>query len=380
MVTHASPGGVVEYDATSLEKIDEFGSGILSNQTPGPQRLTVDAATQRVYVADATNQNVAVFGPPVIVPTTKAAAATNVTGTKATLNGSVNPEGIEVTECFFEYGLTTSYGSKTTDCEGEIPPDSEDHAVSAKVSGLTPNGVTYHYRLVAKNENGTERSADRTLATGKTVITEAATGVGTNAATLHGIVRPEGVPFSDCHFEYKLTTEASFEDEAACIPPASSIEADFEEHAVSASLSGLQANATYEFRLSATNAQGTSTGEILTFTTVGPPQITEIRALDASQSAATIEGKINPSGFGTSYRFEWGPTTSYGNQVPADFEPFVGSGHEPVRVSAKLNGLSVGQGLSLPHSRHQQRRHHRKSRPGPSRRSTPARIARGSLL
>jgi hypothetical protein len=329
--------GVAEYDATTGSKISEFGAEALPGRT---ERLAVDSSTERIYVVNYSDSNVVVFGPPVLVPTTQVSAATNVTGTKATLNGSVNPEGFEVVDCFFEYGLTTSYGQKTTSCEGPIPTDSETHTVSAKVSGLTPNGTTYHYRLVAKGENGTERSGDKTLVTGGTVITEAPTGVGKSIATLHGVVRPEGLPFSACRFEYKLTTDVAFK-EGACEPPAGSIEADFSEHAVALLASELRANSTYEFRLSATNSEGIATGKVLTFSTPGPPQIGEIRALDAAQGTVTIEGKINPSGFGTSYRIEWGPTTSYGHQVPAEFEPFVGSGTEAVRVSAKLTGLSA---------------------------------------
>jgi hypothetical protein len=334
----AEEGRAEEFNATTLAKIGEFGREVFGGRT---ERVALDLKTHRAYVVDYGNEVVRAFGPDVTVATVKAVAATNVTGTKATLNGSVNPEGLEVTECFFEWGTTTKYGH-VAPCESLPPTDSEAHFVSAKISGLVSNGATYHYRLVAKDENGPESSNDKTLVTANTVITEAATGVGTSAATLHGSVLPEGLAFSACLFEYKLTTEASYQ-QVPCKPGAGEIEADFTAHPVSAALTNLQANATYEFRLTATNSEATHSGQVLTFTTSGPPQITEARALNATQSAATIEGKINPSGFGTSYRFEWGPTSSYGNQVPAEFEPYVGAGNEPVRVSAKLNGLSPGQ-------------------------------------
>jgi hypothetical protein len=176
-----------------------------------------------------------------------------------------------------------------------------------------------------------------------TVTTSAPTSITPSAASLNGTVNAEGVAVSGCKFEYGLTTNAGFEKEAPCSPPAADIPPDLSAHSVSAAVTGLQPNATYKFRLTAANANGTASSEAVTFTTTGPPQITEIRALNATQSAANVEGKIDPSGFGTSYRFEWGPTTSYGNQVPAEFEPYVGSGKEPVRVSAKLNGLAAGQ-------------------------------------
>jgi hypothetical protein len=331
---------VVEYDTTTLAKRLEFGLGVLGTTT----RLAVNSATDRVYVADngTGKKNVAVFGPTVVLPTVAATTATGVTGTKASLSGTVNPEGVAVTDCFFEYGTTTAYG-QTASCEGAIPTDSSNHLVSANVSSLLPDGVTYHYRLVATNGNGTERSADQTLVTAATVVTEAATGVGTTTATLHGTVHPESSQYAQCKFEYGLTTSASFEHEAPCNPPAGSIPSDFAPHAVSASITELQPNAAYRFRLTATNSTGTVSGEALTFGATGPPQITEVRAQNADQNSATIEAKVDPRGFQTNYFFEWGPTTAYGNRVPAGLtEPSAGAGEQPVPVTAGLSGLAMG--------------------------------------
>lgn len=336
---------VGEFVAPAGSLLDEFGSGVVR----GTGRIAVNASTEQIYAVNNGTQGngvINVFGPGVTVPTLGLSPASGITGTKATLIGSVNPIGLEVEECFFEWGKDENgkpnYDHKTS-CEGTIGEDSATYPVSAQISDLTSNGATYHYRLVAINENGTERTADRSFETGPTVTTQSPTGVGQKTATLNGAVRPEGLQYTNCTFEYGLTTSASFEKSAPCNPPAGSIGADFESHAVSADLTSLSPNAAYKFRLTATNAAGTLSGQTLIFTTVGPPQITEVRALNASQGTANLEGKINPSGFGTSYRFEWGATSSYGNQVPADFEPFVGSGSEPVRVGAKLNGLSAGQ-------------------------------------
>ncbi len=331
------PSSVLEYDATTLAKVSEFGGEDLGYRA---ERVALNLATQRIYVADFALDRVDVFGPAVIVPTTGAYAASEITGTKATLNGGVNPEGIEVTECFFEYGATTSYGH-TAPCEGAIPTDEEAHPVSAKIGGLTPNGATYHYRLVAENENGPSKSADKTLVTASTVTTAAATDIEPTAATLHGFVRPEGDQYTECAFEIKAKASASFE-EVVCEPEAGEIDPDFSEHAVSAQLAELQSNATYEVRLKATNSEATRYGDVLSFTTTGPPQISEIRAREATQGSVVLEAKINPRGFGTSYHFEWGPTASYGTSIPAGFESFIGSGETPVLVTAKISGLTAG--------------------------------------
>ncbi len=333
-------GGVVEYDATTGDKISEFGAETFSGRI---ERVAVDSSTERIYVVDYKSSNVAVFGPPVIIPTVDVGIATDVTGTEATLHGSVDPEELAVEECFFEYGKTDSYG-QTAPCAETVPTDSEPHAVTAALSGLSANGTVYHYRLVAKNVNGPSRSADKTFETANTVTTEPATGIGSKVATLNGIVRPGGLQYTSCVFEYGLTTSSDFERSVPCAPPVGSIEPDFSPHPVKASIGDLKASSAYKFRLTATNSTGTLSGEVLTFTTNGPagPELSEIRALDADQNSATLEARINPSGFGTSYRFEWGPTSSYGTRIPAEFEPFIGSGTEPVRVAAKISGLTAG--------------------------------------
>jgi hypothetical protein len=327
---------IVEY-STSGDKIDEFGVGVIG--VPG--ELGFDADSGRVYVADVRNADVDVFGPALTVPTIGIGAASNITGTKATLNGSVNSEGIDLDECFFEWGETSEYGH-TAPCKELPPTDSEAHAVGADISGLEANGATYHFRLVATNKNGKEVSADRRFETAETVATEAAVQVDAASATLNGTVRPEGLQETTCTFEYGLTTSAGFEKVAECEPTASELPADFAPHPVAVSVAGLQSNSTYKFRLTASNEKGSLSGKTLTFTTQGPPQFSDIRARDADQTSATLEAKINPSGFGTSYRFEWGPTTAYGHSIPAEFEPYIGAGEEPVLVTAKLAGLAAG--------------------------------------
>jgi FG-GAP repeat len=96
-------------------------------------------------------------------------SATEFTTGKAQLNGTVNPQGEEVTECKFEYGTTTSYGSSKA-CSS-TPKGSSPVAVSALVTGLSLDTV-YHYRLTVATAARTEHGADETL----TTLTESATG------------------------------------------------------------------------------------------------------------------------------------------------------------------------------------------------------------
>ncbi len=167
-------------------------------------------------------------------------APTEVGATKVTLNGLINPHGLAVTECKF----TTSKGDLP--CEGALPADNSPHAVSAVLTGLSPNH-RYSYSLSATNANGTSRADQKFVDTEPIVKTTAATGISATAATLNGIVHPEGAPMSECKFEYGPTT--AYGTTVPCSPEASAIPADFNPHTVSATLSGLAVGATYHFRV-----------------------------------------------------------------------------------------------------------------------------------
>src|SRR5205807_10196291 len=78
-----------------------------------------------------------------IAPTVKTEPASAVSQTSATLNATVNPNGLEVTECKFEYGTTTSYGSSAP-CTPTPGSGTSAVVVSASISNLTAN-TTYHF-------------------------------------------------------------------------------------------------------------------------------------------------------------------------------------------------------------------------------------------
>jgi hypothetical protein len=81
--------------------------------------------------------------------------------TEATLRARINPGGEETTY-HFRYGPTASYGQSTA--EGTIPVGTGGVNVSAQITGLTP-GATYHFRVVAENEEGADSGADETFTT-----------------------------------------------------------------------------------------------------------------------------------------------------------------------------------------------------------------------
>ncbi len=90
-------------------------------------------------------------------PLVSTGGVTHVVGTKADLNGGVNPRTLATTY-YFQYGPTTAYGSQTT--PATLPAGNVIVKVTQTVAVLLPG---YHYRLVAANAEGTNSGRDRTF-------------------------------------------------------------------------------------------------------------------------------------------------------------------------------------------------------------------------
>src|SRR5205085_1350178 len=136
-------------------------------------------------------------------PQASTGAAGSVTPTSATLTGTVNPSG-RATTWFFEYGTSTSYGTKTA--AKNVGSSGSTSTVSTPVSGLAA-GTTYHFRIVASNATGTSAGSDQTFATTgpPAVRTGSSTGTTPTGSTLTGSVDSRGHSTS-WYFEYGPTT------------------------------------------------------------------------------------------------------------------------------------------------------------------------------
>jgi hypothetical protein len=120
----------------------------------------------RIVASSATGESVG--GPESFTtqppPTATTSPASSVQEIKATLNASVNPNGLD-THYYFEYGTTTSYGSYIPAPAGnDAGAGTASLPESATVTNLL-SGTTYHYRVVASSSAGTTYGADQTLTT-----------------------------------------------------------------------------------------------------------------------------------------------------------------------------------------------------------------------
>ncbi len=208
--------------------------------------------------------------PVVQAPVVESEGAVNVTAVTATLQASVNPEYAE-TYYYFEYGPTATYGSTSPAPPGtRIGESGLPRSAEAAVSGLSP-GVTYHFRVVAMNPNGTTNGPDQTFTTGTPQAPvvesggESAANVITTAADLTAEIAT-GYLETDYQVEYGITPEYGLR---APTPEATLAAAGGTQRVV-VHVESLQPNTTYYFRLVATNALGTVTASAATFTTYPP--------------------------------------------------------------------------------------------------------------
>jgi len=159
----ASPGTVSE-DLFGYTPVSQSVSGLKGSTTynvrlNSTSLLTTSIRTGEVATFSGAEQT---FTTPDWRPAVTTGAASSVTSTGATLNGSVNPNGTE-TKYFFEYGHTTAYGTKTT--ETSVGSGGSAVPVSKALTSLE-FGTTYHYRIVASNSEGTSYGADQSFTPG----------------------------------------------------------------------------------------------------------------------------------------------------------------------------------------------------------------------
>jgi phosphodiesterase/alkaline phosphatase D-like protein len=270
-------------------------------------------------------------------PTVVTGEASSIAQTMATLNATVNPHGGEVTSCKVDYGTTETY-EKSVPCSSLPGSGSSPVAVSASLENLSANR-TYHFRIVATNPGGTGEGADQTFKTlpdAPTVVTEEATSITQTTATLNATVNPHGGEVTSCKVDYGTTETYGKSVPCSSLPGSGSSPV-----AVSAAVTGLSANTTYHFRVVATNSGGTTKGADQTFETLpAAPTIVTKAASSISQTTATLNATVNPSGGEvTSCEFDYGTSEAYGKSAPCSSLP--GSGNSAVAVSASVKSLSA---------------------------------------
>jgi len=224
----------------------------------------IAAGNEQIYVSKGTR--VQVYGPLVTVPDVTTGEASPTGDTSLELTGTVNPDGVALEECRFQYGLTEAYGHSVPCAEslGEIGLST--HAVHVEVGELAKETL-YHYRLVARNENATIEGKDATIKTpSKPAISEEwASQVGLSEATLKAKINPE-------HSATTYRLEWGLDSSYGNVTAEKAVGANAASHTVSTFLPELQPATTYHWHVVATNGIGVTEGPDRAFTTFAPPR------------------------------------------------------------------------------------------------------------
>jgi len=195
--------------------------------------------------------------------------ATGISNVGATLNGTVNPNGL-ATEAWFEWGTSSTLATFDNTAKQNLAAGTSVDNVSASISGLSI-GTPYYFRMVASNSSGVSKGAIQNFsvtAQRPTVTTLAADNLAATSATLHGGVNPNSLN-TLAWFEYGTdnslatftkTSDVGIGSGSAVVP-------------TSANISGLATGGTVYFRAAASNSAGEQKGSILSLSTVNPPPV-----------------------------------------------------------------------------------------------------------
>ncbi len=271
--------------------------------------------------------------------------ATKLTGTSAMLNGSLQGNG-EETEYYFEWGPSPAYGTVTPIRPTSLgSPVGHTIAPPVEIANLEP-ATTYYYRIVASNSVGITMGPERSLETltlpritarPANEYSVAKSETETTDVTVHARVDPvNGGEVTSCMFEYGPEEGKYTDGSRSCEPGHFSGASE-----VSNKLTNLSIATTYHFRFTVTTVAGTTVGPDQTVTTLPLlPEVESISANGVQEHSATLGAVINP-GYGlTIYRFQYGPTTSYGEQTPP--EAVMGTENSDQSVGTEITDLEPG--------------------------------------
>ncbi|MBR6068799.1 MAG: hypothetical protein IKP45_13495 [Bacteroidales bacterium] len=263
------------------------------------------------------------------LPTVQTFDATNIGTSIATLNGYVWTTGNNsITACGFVYG--TNANNLTQNVSGGIGAGN----LSETITGLTAN-TNYYYKAYATNSAGTAygdvKQFRTTSASQKpTVVTNSATNITSNSATLNGNVTSAGGA---------TVTSRGFVYGTSSTNLSSNIQSGSGTGSYYRTLTGLSQGTTYYYKAYATNSAGTEYGDIRQFTTIAiyAPTVQTNAASGITTNSATLNGNVTSDGGTTvtSRGFVYGTS-------PSNLSLIVQSGSGTGSYNKSVTGLAAG--------------------------------------
>ncbi len=237
------------------------------------------------------------------MPTVITGTASDITTTGATLSGNVTSTGgFTVTARGFVYGTSENDLSQT------VPSGDGTGSYTAIINNLTPN-TTYYYKAYATNAVGTAygevMSVALTTAYPPTVATATANVISAAVCNISGNVTSDGgLTVTSRGFVYGTNVNALTQTVTS-----GSGTGDFNK-----TITGLTASTTYYYKAYATNAVGTSYGEVMSFTTLvstgtqNGHDWVDLGLPSGTRWATCNVGASTPTAYGNYYA--WGETST----------------------------------------------------------------------
>ena len=251
--------------------------------------------TTYYYKAYATNALGSVEGEvmqftTVIKPSVTTNAATDIYSASATLNGNVTNHG----------GTTGTirgfvYGTSADNLADSVTSGTGSGAYSKSIAGLAPS-TTYYFKAFASNSAGTVYGEVKQFATKAavppTVQTNAATAITATSATFGGNVTAAG---------NDPVTVRGFVWGTSSGNLSNNVEVGSGTGSFTKEITGLTHSTTYYYKAYATNAAGTSYGQVKSFatTTITAPAVQTNAATSISMTGATLNGNVTADGGAT---------------------------------------------------------------------------------
>lgn len=269
------------------------------------------------------------------------------------MRATVNANGIGYWICEFQFGKTASceMGSFSPvrywvdgPTDGSKPisisaaPPSLDYS-DFKIWPLEP-GTTYHYRIYVRNLDRSQEyyGANQSFTTlsartNPTISANRPVALGYNAARVSSFIFSGGSS-ATVAVEYGLTS--SYGNQVLWT---GNVNLNTTQ-ATSIDIPSLTPNTLYYYRWKAINSQGAISGLAGSFMTRTMPTVITSTATNIASDKATLCGNVNVNNSQlVSPGFEYGLTTSYGNNFSGVVTPSFISGTMPTEVTANLTGL-----------------------------------------
>ena len=271
-------------------------------------------------------------------PTITTSAASGISTSGGTLNGSWNANGYAVST-WFEYDTDGSapFTSSTT----VIPQGLGSGAMAATINGLSSN-TQYYFRACGSNSQGQNCGSVLNFTTNQSsssgggggnnnlpdISSNSATSINLTSATLNGSWNANGFSTSTW-FQYGISS-SNLDLSTSPVTQGTG------SGSMSANLTGLTTNTTYYFRAVGQNSDGTDTGSTLNFLT--STQSAPAQCADGIDNDNDSKTDLNDPGCSSSSDNDESDAPVSNSNAP---QALTSVATEKTQTTAKLNGLII---------------------------------------